>query len=129
MAEVVLSREDHDAIKGILLAERANGNANPLLPMDVDINGDGIVDSFGLDAEGNVTVVLATGLDQTLYVSEGDDIGPVAGETREVGDPEVVNEVPESRDSLTPVEAETVDMSDPDVVDEVPTAAANDEVL
>lgn len=67
-----LSAEDEAEIKNILNTWKNEGNENPLLPMDVDIDGDGLVDSFGLDAEGNVIVVLGK-LEDTVYESDGDD--------------------------------------------------------
>jgi len=73
-----LSVEDAEAIKGILIAWQDDGVENPLLPMDVDVDGDGIVDSWGLDGDGNVVVVSGTHLDDTVYVSEGDDISQTA---------------------------------------------------
>ena len=73
-----LSVEDAEAIKGILIAWKDDGVENPLLPMDVDVDGDGIVDSWGLDGDGNVVVVSGTHLDDTVYVSEGDDISQTA---------------------------------------------------
>lgn len=76
MAEVAVTVEDRDAIKSILLQWRSEGVENPLLPMDVDVNGDGIIDSFGLDENDQVVVVLGTKLEDTVYVSEGDDVGP-----------------------------------------------------
>ena len=83
MADVTLTAEDRDAIKQVLLMYRAGGNPNPLLPADVDLDGDGIVDSFGLDENDEVIVVRGQKLEETVYVSEGDDI-PM---TVEVGDP------------------------------------------
>lgn len=67
-----LSAEDEAEIKSILTTWKNEGVENPLLPMDVDIDGDGLVDSFGLDGDGNVVVVLGK-LEDTVYVSEGDD--------------------------------------------------------
>lgn len=64
---------DVEAIRDILEGWKADGNENPLLPMDVDIDGDGKTDAFGLDADGNVIVVSECDLDSTVYVSEGDD--------------------------------------------------------
>lgn len=80
MAEVQVSEEDAEAIKAILVSWKESGVENPLLPMDVDVNGDGIADSFGLDADGNVIVVAGAKLEDTVYVSDGDDIGPEGGE-------------------------------------------------
>lgn len=74
MADTSLTPEDEAAIKSILLQHKAEGNANPLLPADVDIDGDGIADAFGLDANENVVVVSGAKLEDTVYVSDGDDI-------------------------------------------------------
>ena len=76
MADVTMTREDRDAIKQVLLMYRAEGNPNPLLPADVDLDGDGIVDSFGLDENDEVVVVRGRKLDETVYVSDGDDVAP-----------------------------------------------------
>lgn len=72
MADLTTTDEDAAAIKAILLQWKSEGNPNPLLPADVDINGDGIVDSFGLDENNNVIVVSGTKLEDTVYVAEGE---------------------------------------------------------
>ena len=74
MADLTVTEEDQAAIKSILLQWKEEGNPNPLLPMDVDIDGDGIVDSFGLDENDEVIVVSGAKLEDTVYVSEGDDV-------------------------------------------------------
>lgn len=71
MVEVTVSAEDLEVIKSILIQYKQEGNANPLLPMEVDVNGDGIVDSFGLDANENVIVVPGVKLENTVYESTG----------------------------------------------------------
>lgn len=76
MADVSLTRADVKAIKEILLQYRAEGTPNPLLPCDVDLDGDGIVDSFGLDENDEVVVVRGQRLEDTVYESEGDDVVP-----------------------------------------------------
>lgn len=72
MADLTTTDEDAAAIKAILLQWKSEGNPNPLLPADVDIDGDGIVDSFGLDENDNVIVVSDTKLEDTVYVAEGE---------------------------------------------------------
>lgn len=72
MADLTTTDEDAAAIKAILLQWKSEGNPNPLLPADVDIDGDGIVDSFGLDENNNVIVVSGTKLEDTVYVAEGE---------------------------------------------------------
>ena len=72
MADLTTTDEDAAAIKAILLQWKSEGNPNPLLPADVDIDGDGIVDSLGLDENNNVIVVSGTKLEDTVYVAEGE---------------------------------------------------------
>lgn len=72
MADLTTTDEDAAAIKAILHQWKSEGNPNPLLPADVDIDGDGIVDSFGLDENNNVIVVSGTKLEDTVYVAEGE---------------------------------------------------------
>lgn len=73
MADLDLTDADREEVRQILLAERARGVAVPLLPTDVDVDGDGVVDSFGLDENDEVVVVFGVALEHTVYVSEGDD--------------------------------------------------------
>lgn len=75
MADLNLTRRDRNAVRKILRAERAAGVPVPLLPLDVDIDGDGICDAFGLDENDQVVIVSGITLEHTVYVSEGDDIG------------------------------------------------------
>lgn len=71
MADLTLTPEDREAIRSILQAERDAGNPLPLLPADVDLDGDEICDAFGLDAFGQVCVVPGVRLAGTLYESTG----------------------------------------------------------
>lgn len=95
MTDVNLTQEDYDATLAILFAERAAGNPNPLLPMDVDVDGDGLADSFGLDENDRVVIVTGTKLEDTLFESDGDDLDftqPENGESADVGEPNPFNE-------------------------------------
>ncbi|AWN03248.1 hypothetical protein PBI_CAMILLE_1 [Microbacterium phage Camille] len=74
MADLSVTQEDVSVIRDILLREKAEGNPNPLLPADVDLDGDGTADSFGLDVNDQVIVVPGVRLENTLYESEGDDL-------------------------------------------------------
>ena len=74
MADLTTTEEDVTTIRDILLQWKSEGVENPLLPADVDIDGDGIVDSFGLDENDNVIIVSGAKLTDTVYESEGDDI-------------------------------------------------------
>lgn len=68
-----LKAEDLETIKSILEGYKAEGVVNPLLPTDVDMDGDSIADAFGLDADGNVVLVSGVSLDDTVYVSTGEE--------------------------------------------------------
>lgn len=69
-----LSPEDLEAIKQILTSYKLDGVENPLLPTDVDIDGDGIADAFGLDSNGNVILVTAVSLADTVYVADDEEV-------------------------------------------------------
>ena len=73
-----------------LLDRRAAGEENPLLAIDVDLNGDGITDAFGLDENDEPVVVLGAALEDTSYESEGDDIAQFA--PVDLGEPLFVDE-------------------------------------
>ncbi len=66
-----LSAEDRDAIKAILTQWQSEGVETPLLPADVDLDGDGIVDAYGLE-NGEVVVVSGVSLGSTVYVADGE---------------------------------------------------------
>lgn len=66
--------EDRVALREALLLWKKGGVENPLIPLDVDIDGDGIADSFGLDENDELVLVPGTMLESTVYLSEGDDI-------------------------------------------------------
>lgn len=68
-----LTPADEEVIREVLVRLRDSG-AEPLLPLDVDLDGDGIVDAWGLNAEDRVVLVSGCSLAATCYVSDGDDI-------------------------------------------------------
>ncbi|MDF2915892.1 MAG: hypothetical protein K0S70_109 [Microbacterium sp.] len=68
-----LSAEDRNTIRSILLAHVANGVESPLLPTDVDLDGDGIVDAFGLGDEGEIVFVSGVTLATTVYRADEED--------------------------------------------------------
>jgi hypothetical protein len=75
-----LSREDYQAIRSILLGYRADGVNDPLLPMNVDIDGDGTCDAYALDENDDVVYRSSAPLKDTVYISDGDDIVMQGGE-------------------------------------------------
>ena len=75
MADPKLSPEDEAAIRQILTNWRdEDGTENPLLPMEVDVDGDGIVDSWGLDDQGEVIFVPGCPLAETVFHADGDGL-------------------------------------------------------
>jgi hypothetical protein len=56
---------------------RDEGNPNPLIPTDVDVDGDGVVDAFGLDDAGQLVYVSGASLADTVMTAdqagEGDE--------------------------------------------------------
>ena len=75
MVNTTTSVEDLVAIKMILVGYKSEGVEKPLLPINVDIDGDGICDAYGLDENDEVILVSGASLTDTVYVSDGDDIG------------------------------------------------------
>lgn len=75
MVNTTTSVEDLVAIKMILVGYKSEGVEKSLLPINVDIDGDGICDAYGLDENDEVILVSGASLTDTVYVSDGDDIG------------------------------------------------------
>lgn len=73
MTDLSLTEEDRVVIYGILMQARQEGTPNPVLPADVDIDGDGIVDGFGLDENDEVILVSGVTLSGTMYLAVGDE--------------------------------------------------------
>lgn len=74
MIVLELADADREVLRGILLAQRAEGAAVPLIPLDVDLDGDGKVDAWGLDPDDQVVLVSGVDLEFTSYASDGDDV-------------------------------------------------------
>jgi len=68
-----LPDEDKAAIKAALLQWKKDGNENPLLPLDQDLNGDGITDAFGLDDKGELILVPGVEHADTVSVANAPD--------------------------------------------------------
>lgn len=68
------TKEDREVILNFLNQQKAEGNPNPLMAMDVDFDGDGVADAFGLGENGELVVVPGVKLEDTTYESLGDDI-------------------------------------------------------
>lgn len=68
-----LPDEDKAALLTALLQWKADGVANPLIPLDHDVDGDGIVDSFGLDDNDQLVLVPGVHIDTTVSIAVGGD--------------------------------------------------------
>ena len=68
-----ISPEDQAALRDALLAWKKDGVANPLIPMDHDVTGDGVFDSFGLDEHDELIVVEGAHLDDTVAKAVGNE--------------------------------------------------------
>ena len=73
MSDITTSIEDLVMIRTILLQYKSEGVEKPLLPLNVDLDGDGIADAYGLDENDEVILVSGVPLEDTVYVSDGDD--------------------------------------------------------
>jgi hypothetical protein len=82
MTDALLDEEPPRYIETIPLADRAvirqalldwqvDGVANPLLPLDGDVDGDGVADAFALDPFGNLIIVPAVPITETVSQSVG----------------------------------------------------------
>jgi hypothetical protein len=54
---VNLTEEDKAELKAALLTWRNDGVANPKIPLDYDVDGDGIADAYGLDANDELILI------------------------------------------------------------------------
>lgn len=73
MSNIATSIEDLVMIRTILLQYKTEGVEKPLLPLNVDLDGDGIADAYGLDQNDEVVLISGVKLEDTVYVSDGDD--------------------------------------------------------
>lgn len=69
-----LPDEDKAALRDSLLQWKVEGSESPTIPLDVDLDGDGVTDAYGLDENDELIFVSGVKLEETVYVSEGDDV-------------------------------------------------------
>lgn len=74
MDSITLTDEDRAALKAALLAQKTEDNPTPLIALNVDLDGDGIVDAWGLDENDEVIFVSGVDIQNTGY-SAGEDAG------------------------------------------------------
>lgn len=72
MALQTMSDEDRAEIREVLLAQRHAGAECPMLPADVDLDGDGVADCFGLDDHDQVVILSGVPLEDSLYQATGE---------------------------------------------------------
>lgn len=68
----VLPAEDLEQIGKSLRAFREAGNPHPVIPFNVDLDGDGVTDGFGLDDNGDVVFVSGVDIVSTVYRADED---------------------------------------------------------
>jgi len=66
-----LPREDQAQLKAALLQWKSAGQANPVIPADVDVDGDGTVDGYGLGPFGDLVYVVGVPIKDTVYEADG----------------------------------------------------------
>lgn len=66
-----LSREDQVQLLACLKQWQAEGQDNPIIPCDVDVDGDGTADGYGLSTFGELVYVSGVKLGHTVYESDG----------------------------------------------------------
>lgn len=69
-----LTEADRAELTAALKTWQEAGETNPMIPMDVDINGDGHADVAALDGNGNLIFVSGINLEDTVYESTGSGI-------------------------------------------------------
>lgn len=72
-----------EAIRLALLAWKADGVAEPLIPVYADVDGDGIPDFYGLDENENVIEVSGASVSvaDTVATSDGSGIERTGGDS------------------------------------------------
>lgn len=70
-----LPEEDRQVLQAALYGMKVAGGPAPLIPLEVDLDGDSVADAFGLDEDDELVFVSGVKLEATGYVSEGDDWG------------------------------------------------------
>lgn len=81
-----LPRADQGNLIAALKQWQADGEDNPLIPTDVDVDGDGTADAYGLDAFGRLVYVSGANLADTVHQATGGDPETGQGVDAEVPD-------------------------------------------
>lgn len=67
-----LPRDDQLALVAALRVWQGEGNENPMIPCDMDADGDGSTDAYGLGALGELVYVTGASLGDTVFEATGD---------------------------------------------------------
>jgi hypothetical protein len=70
----LLTQNDRDNLVAALKGWAEDGVKDPQIPLDHDVDGDGIVDAWALDENGELTLVNAVSVADTVSVSDGSGI-------------------------------------------------------
>lgn len=62
---------DRAQLVACLTLWRTEGQANPVIPCDVDVDGDGIVDGYGLGPSGELVYVSGVAIADTVFEATG----------------------------------------------------------
>lgn len=66
-----LPRADQDQLVLALKRWESEGQVNPLIPCDTDVDGDGTTDAYALDPSGDLVYVTGAPLAETVFESTG----------------------------------------------------------
>lgn len=66
---------DREQMLAALKAWKAAGNDSPMIPLDVDVDGDGTADAIGLDDDGNLVILSGVALEETTYEADETEVG------------------------------------------------------
>lgn len=66
-----LPEEDIAQLTACLLQWKRDGQNNPMIPCDADVDGDGLADAFALNGFGKLVFVSGVALGDTVYKADG----------------------------------------------------------
>lgn len=68
----MLSEEDREGLRQALLAWRDGGTPDPIMPIYLDVDGDGTPDFVRLSGTGELTLVSGVTIEDSVAVPEGE---------------------------------------------------------
>lgn len=79
MADITTRDESREAIRTALLGWKADGVANPIIPVYSDLDGDGVPDFYGIDDNDQLVQVSGVTVVDSVAVSDGSGIEQTGG--------------------------------------------------